>query len=151
MKIDFLFVYGKLREFYTQEETFDVESLVTRPVYTLGLLFDMKGEAVLIDDMENKVYGNLVSSTNMDLLIRHTDSFMEFDEEDFSHSRYVRVVKEVYNEIENEKMRVWCYVMPSSRKDVIEKNSKLVENGDWLEYLKQKKLEEDKSDEDDKK
>jgi len=73
MKIDFLFVYGKLREFYTQEETFDIESLATIPVYTTGILYDLKGEAVLIDDDGSKVYGNLVSSTDLKGIITYAN------------------------------------------------------------------------------
>lgn len=142
MKIDFLFVYGKLREFYTQEETFDIESLATIPVYTTGILYDLKGEAVLIDDDGSKVYGNLVSSTDLDILLRHTDAFMEYDEHDFSKNKYVRVVKKVIIESLDTTIKVWCYVVPTSRKDDIEKKAKLVANGDWLEYIKEKKMKE---------
>ena len=140
MKLDFLFVYGKLREHYTFEDTFDVLSLITIPVSTTGKLYDLDDEAILFEDESSTVYGNLLSSTNLKTLLRHTDAYMGYNENDTENSRYVRVVKKVTVETLGEEINVWCYIIPSSRRYNIEKKGILVENGDWLKYIKEKKL-----------
>ncbi len=149
MKIDFLFVYGKLREYYADEANFDVESMVTAIARTNGTLYDLKGEAILIDSDEAFVYGNLVASTALDTLLRHTDAFMGFCEDDISNSRYIRVVKTAEIKSFDKKVKVWCYIMPSSRINDMEQTAKKIETGDWVQYLKEKELEKlsDKNDE----
>lgn len=144
MNVDFIFVYGKLRNYYIDETLFDIKSLVTLPVKTSGKLYEYKGNAVLIKDDENKVYGNLLVSTNIDQLLRHTDLFMEFNENDYANSKYIRVVKSAYVEGLEEEVRAWCYIYPSSRKEVLEKNGIIIENGDWMEYIENKEKENDK-------
>lgn len=134
MDVNFLFVYGKLREFYADEETFEIESLITLPAKTTGLLYEYDDNAVLVEDTNQYVYGNLVSATDIDVLLRHTDAFMEFDEEDYENSKYVRGIKEVEVEILGEKLKVWCYVFPNTRRHELNQNGKLIESGDWFKY-----------------
>ena len=56
----FLFVYGRLREFYSKEKLEDVKSMITSKAETKGLLFDYNGDAVMIEDVDHTVYGNLI-------------------------------------------------------------------------------------------
>lgn len=134
IEINFLFVYGKLREYYSKLEDADVNSLITIPVKTTGKMYDYDGDAVLIEDKEGVVYGTLILATDMNRLIRNTDSFMGFNENDYGNSRFVRGIKDI--EIENlgETIKAWCYVYPSTRKGELEKNGKLIACGDWVEY-----------------
>ncbi len=144
MNIDFIFIYGKLRNYYIDETLFEVKSLVTLPVKTSGKLYEYKGNAVLIKDDENKVYGNLLVSTNIKQLLRHTDLFMDFDENDYANSNYIRVVKTTYVEGLEEEVKAWCYVYPSSRKEVLDKYGIKIKNGDWIKYLENKEKVNDK-------
>ena len=73
----FLFVYGRLREFYSKEKLEDVKSMITSKAETKGLLFDYNGDAVMIEDVDHTVYGNLIVASDMNLLLRHTDNFFE--------------------------------------------------------------------------
>ncbi len=145
----FLFVYGRLREFYSREDISDVKSLISSPAHTTGVLYEYGDDAVVIDDtIENKVvYGNLIVASDMRILLRHTDSFMDFDEESYETSKYIRVIKEVYIEGSGETIRAWCYIFPSSRKYELEKNGKIIEEGDWVlhkaEIERQKLAESD--------
>ena len=75
----FLFVYGRLREFYSKEKLEDVKSMITSKAETKGLLFDYNGDAVMIEDVDHTVYGNLIVASDMNLLLRHTDNFMGFN------------------------------------------------------------------------
>ncbi|MGM0508251.1 MAG: gamma-glutamylcyclotransferase family protein [Fusobacteriota bacterium] len=136
---DFIFVYGKLREAYSDKSLFGIDSLVTLPVETTGKLYEYQKNAVLIKDDNNKVFGNLLSASNMKKILRHTDSFMGFDEEDYPNSRYVRVVKKVFIPQTGDELKVWCYIFPSSRLELLEKEGKVIESGDWFQYLEEKK------------
>lgn len=144
MSIDYIFVYGKLRNYYIDESLFEIKSLVTLPVQTSGKLYEYNENAVLIKDEKKKVYGNLLVSTNIDQLLRHTDLFMEFNENDYANSKYIRVVKNIYVEELEKEVRAWCYVYPSSRREILDKNGKIIENGNWMEYLKVQEKENDK-------
>jgi gamma-glutamylcyclotransferase (GGCT)/AIG2-like uncharacterized protein YtfP len=134
LNIEFLFVYGKLREYYAVEEHADVESFITLPAKTTGKMYEYDGDAVVIEDKNGFVYGNLISSTNIDILLRHTDNFMEFNENNYENSRYIRGIKEIEIETLGEKIKAWCYVFPTSRKSELDKNGCEVQSGDWLEY-----------------
>lgn len=136
MEINYLFVYGRLREFYADKDNFDVDSLITLPVQTRGALYDYKGEAVLIDDENNWVYGNLLTATDINIMLRHTDSFMEFNDEDYANSKYIRMSKDVEIDIgmTSEVLRAWCYVYPSTRKGILDKSAIKIEHGDWFKY-----------------
>ena len=136
MDINFIFVYGKLREFYTNEEIFDVESLISYPVTTSGLLYDYHGDAILIEDKDSRVFGNLLVATDIDKLLRKTDQFMEFDEEDYEHSRYIRGIKKIDTDILGGGVSAWCYLYPTSHKILLDRDAKLITSGNWLEYKK---------------
>lgn len=130
----FLFVYGRLREFYSKEDIRDVKSLISSPAHTLGVLYEYGDDAVVIDDiMENRVvHGNLIVASDMKMLLRHTDSFMEFNEDSYETSKYIRVIKEVRVEGNSEPLKAWCYIFPSSRKYELDTKGKVIEEGDWL-------------------
>lgn len=138
MEINFIFVYGKLREYYTTEEIFDVESLISYPVTTSGLLYDYKGEAVLIENKDNIVFGNLLVANRMEILLRKTDNFMGFDEENYENSKYIRGIKKINAETLGGGVNAWCYFFPTTRKDILDKEGQIVECGNWLDYKKLK-------------
>ena len=130
----FLFVYGRFREFYSKEDIRDVKSLISSPAHTSGVLYEYGDDAVVIDDiMENRVvHGNLIVASDMKMLLRHTDSFMEFNEESYETSKYIRVIKEVHVDGNSEPIKAWCYIFPSSRKYELDTKGKVIEEGDWL-------------------
>lgn len=137
MEINYLFVYGRLREFYADKDNFDIDSLITIPVKTKGSLYDYKSEAVLIEEnQDNCVYGNLLTATDIDIMLRHTDSFMDFNDDDYANSKYIRMSKDVEIEIgmTTEILRAWCYVYPSTRKGILEKEAIKISYGDWFKY-----------------
>ena len=132
----FLFVYGRLREFYSKEDITDIKSLITSPAHISGVLYEYGDDAVVIDDiLENRVvHGNLIVASDMNMLLRHTDSFMEFNEDSYETSKYIRVIKEVHVDGNSEPIKAWCYIFPSSRKYELDTKGKLIEEGDWLIY-----------------
>lgn len=140
-EINFLFVYGRLREHYASEDDKDVNSLITIPVKTSGKLYDYYGDAVMIEDKEGIVYGNLILATDMKILLRHTDSYMEFNDKDYENSRFIRSIKDIELTTLGEKIKAWCYLFPSTRKRELEKNGTLIPTGEWRDY-KKKSLEE---------
>lgn len=145
LEIDFLFVYGRLREYYLiEEDNSDVESFITLPARTTGRLYNYDDEAVLIEDKNSYVCGNLIAASDMNTLLRHTDSFMEFNEEDYENSKFIRGIKEIEIETLGEKIKAWCYVYPTTRKGELEENGEYISGGDWIEYRKLKKESNDK-------
>lgn len=141
MEINFLFVYGKLRELYIDKDNLEIESLVTFPVKTKGGLYNYDDDAVLFDSEDGFVYGNLLVASDIEKLLRRTDFFMEFNEEDYSNSKYVRINKKVFVDTTNEEIDAWMYIFPTSRKTLIAPKSDFIENGDWLKYKERKALE----------
>ena len=143
----FLFVYGRLREFYSKEKLEDVKSMITSKAETKGLLFDYNGDAVMIEDVDHTVYGNLIVASDMNLLLRHTDNFMGFNEENYEESNYVRVIREIFVEGTTESIKAWCYIYPTSRRYDLETKGKVIDSGDWVCYtnmllgIKEKKSE----------
>ncbi|BDU50747.1 gamma-glutamylcyclotransferase [Haliovirga abyssi] len=142
MEINFLFVYGKLRELYIDKENLEIESLITLPVKTKGELYSYDDSAVLFDSEDGFVYGNLLVASDIDKLLRRTDFVMEFNENDYSNSKYVRINKKVFIDSTNEEIDAWMYIFPTSRKTDIAPKSEFVKEEDWLKYKERKAFEE---------
>lgn len=135
--MEYIFVYDKLREYSRFTDFEGVETILGIEAKAKGRLFIYKNRACMILSDEGTVRGNLIISTDTDKLIRKLDIFMEHIDGDFVNSKTLRGKIDV--EVEGKVVKAWCYVYPASLEYEFEKNGLELKNGDYLDYLEEKK------------
>jgi len=118
----------------SNHDRFCGDAISIEPAVTTGCLFHLPyGFPAMFDAPDGRVFGEVISFSNVEEKIQRMDYLEGYRPEGNSH--YLRIHKTATLISLNRDVTVWIYVYPAERIKEVQRAGRLVTNGDWRDYL----------------